>query len=137
MTRFVPFCLVGASGVVVDMGIVSLMAHLTPVPLAMGKAIACEVAIANNFLWNDRWTFRGQKGSSGSWRRFVRFNGTALAGLALNVALFQCLVRGVELNMYLANAVAIGLVAGFNYALSQRWVWGAHATQLRAIVWRK
>ncbi len=122
------FCVVGGSGVVVDMGMLALLVHVSTLPLAVAKAVACETAIVNNFLWNDRWTFR-KAGSPLSWRsRFVRFNGVSLAGLALNVAVFTLFASGLKLNLYLANATAIVLVAGFNYTLSRHWAWGQKQT---------
>ena len=59
-TRFLRFALVGASGVVVDMAMLFLLSD----PRALGfgltrsKVVAAELAIINNFLWNDAWTFR-------------------------------------------------------------------------------
>ena len=132
MIQFLQFCLVGASGVVVDMGILSLLAHFTPLPLLLVKALACETAIGNNFVWNDRWTFREARGDGAPGARFLRFNGAALAGLILNVMLFGALVHGLGLNLYLANGLAIGLVAGVNYTLSRFWVWHPRGHQPKA-----
>ena len=58
--RYVRFCLVGGSGVAVDMGIIWLLAdpRMLGGNLSLSKVIAAEVAICNNFLWNDVWTFR-------------------------------------------------------------------------------
>src|SRR5580704_11424457 len=57
--RFLRFAMVGLSGVVVDMGLLYLLSD--PRTLAWGltrsKLAAAEVAIINNFLWNDAWTF--------------------------------------------------------------------------------
>lgn len=132
MTRFLRFCLVGATGVVVDMGALALLVQFSPLPPVLAKAFACEVAIVNNFVWNDRWTFRGAGAGAGRLSRFVRFNGVSLAGLALNVALFSLLIRGLGFNLYAANAVAIGLVAGFNYSLSRQWAWRPISGKLKA-----
>lgn len=132
MTRFLRFCLVGATGVVVDMGVLALLVQFSPLPQVLAKACACEAAIVNNFVWNDRWTFRRAGTGAGGLSRFVRFNAVSLAGLALNVALFSLLIRGVGFNLYLANAVAIGLVAGFNYTLSRQWAWRPATGRLKA-----
>ncbi len=62
--QYVKFCLVGGSGVAVDM----LVLHFLASPgwlgwnLTLSKVIAAEVAMFNNFLWNDGWTFRGWNG---------------------------------------------------------------------------
>jgi dolichol-phosphate mannosyltransferase len=58
--RFIQFCLVGLSGVVVDMGFLYLLSDESTLglPLTRSKIIAGELAIINNFIWNDFWTFR-------------------------------------------------------------------------------
>src|SRR5919201_864743 len=61
------FGLVGLSGTVLNTGLVYVLhGHLRwPLPLAV--ALGSELAILNNYLWNDRWTF-GR--SAPSLRRF-------------------------------------------------------------------
>ena len=65
-SRFLRFALVGASGVVVDMALLFLLSD----PRALGfgltrsKIVAAELAIINNFLWNDAWTFRDLVGDA-------------------------------------------------------------------------
>ncbi|UKO97472.1 glycosyltransferase [Nostoc sp. UHCC 0870] len=58
MGRFLRFGLVGLSGVFVDMGILYLLSDPSTLalPLTRSKIIAGEIAIFNNFLWNDAWT---------------------------------------------------------------------------------
>jgi dolichol-phosphate mannosyltransferase len=114
---------VGASGVVVDMGLLALLVQIARLPPVLAKALACECAIVNNFLWNDHWTFRDVEATARRGARFLRFNGVSLAGLALNVGLFAAQVHWLGMNLYLANAIAIVVVAGFNYTLSRQWAW--------------
>ena len=61
LKRYARFCVVGATGVAVDMGIIYLLADPSMLGwnLTLSKVIAAEVAIFNNFFWNDIWTFRG------------------------------------------------------------------------------
>ncbi|MFM7790024.1 MAG: GtrA family protein, partial [Microcystis panniformis] len=80
LARFLRFSLVGLSGVFVDMSILYLLAD--PSTLAWdetrSKIIAAEVAIINNFLWNDRWTFGDLSTGQNRWqqrlKRFLKFN---------------------------------------------------------------
>ena len=59
INRFMRFGLVGLTGVFVDMVVLYLLSDPTTLalPLTRSKIIAAQVAIINNFLWNDRWTF--------------------------------------------------------------------------------
>ena len=55
--RYFIFCGVGASGLLVDMGLFHLLHTRLGWPLEASKLAAAETALLNNFLWNDRWTF--------------------------------------------------------------------------------
>lgn len=60
LAQFIKFCLVGGSGVFVDMGMLFLLADpkCLGLNLTLSKVLAAESALANNFLWNELWTFR-------------------------------------------------------------------------------
>ncbi|WP_278002692.1 glycosyltransferase [Nodosilinea sp. LEGE 06152] len=129
MQRFVRFGLVGLSGVVVDMAILYLLHSTLGLPLTRSKIVAAEVAIINNFIWNDAWTFADvslqQQGWSARLKRFLKFNLVCLAGLVLNV-----LVLNVVYNLvfgqrwaYLANLVAIAIVTFWNFWLNLKLSW--------------
>ena len=55
--RYFIFCGVGASGLLVDMGLFHLLHLRFGWPLEVSKLAAAEIALLNNFLWNDCWTF--------------------------------------------------------------------------------
>lgn len=127
---FAKFCIVGASGVVVDMGILSLLGSMgyTWSALLAIKVIATECAIVNNFIWNDRWTFRATPPTSrqSHWLvRLIRFNVIAGSGLLVNGLVFSMQVFWFGTNIYIANGIAITVVSGFNYLLSRRYAWRA------------
>jgi dolichol-phosphate mannosyltransferase len=68
--RLIRFGLVGLSGVFVDMTVLYLLHDPSGLGwgLTRSKIVAAELAILNNFLWNDRWTFgdisRRQRGGA-------------------------------------------------------------------------
>lgn len=129
VARFLRFGLVGLSGVFVDMMVLYLLSD--PSTLAWGltrsKIIAAEVAIINNFLWNDIWTFadlsRNQKGWRKRLKRFLKFNLICLAGLILNVLLLNLFFNVFAINRYLANLMAIALVTLWNFWVNLKLSW--------------
>ena len=127
--RFIQFCLVGLSGVVVDMGFLYLLSdpNTLGLPLTRSKVIAAELAIINNFLWNDFWTFadisRQQPGKRQRIKRFIKFNVVCLIGLILNVVLLNIFFNIFSLNRYLANLLAIGLVTIWNFWFNLKLSW--------------
>ena len=71
LKRYLRFGMVGASGVVVDMGMLYLLADpkMLGLNLSLSKAIAAEVAIVNNFAWNELWTFGDLSATQSYWDR--------------------------------------------------------------------
>jgi dolichol-phosphate mannosyltransferase len=127
--RFLRFAAVGLSGVFVDMGLLYLLSDPTTLGwgLTRSKVIAAEAAIINNFFWNDLWTFGDrsahQRGLKQRLRRFGSFQLICLAGVALNTLLLNLQFNLLGMNRYVANAVAIAVVTGWNFWLNSRLSW--------------
>jgi dolichol-phosphate mannosyltransferase len=127
--RFVRYGLVGFSGVFVDMGLLFLLSDRAGLGLILSKIIAAEVAIVNNFLWNDSWTFadvtQRQKGWRPRLRRLLKFNIICLLGLILDVALLELFYHFIfaDHQKYIANLIAIGLVAVWNFWINLKLSW--------------
>ena len=127
--RFLRFGLVGLSGVFVDMTILYLLSDPTTLhlPLTRSKIAAGELAIINNFLWNDRWTFGDitskQQGWSQRSKRFLKFNVVCLAGLVLNVLVLNLVFNFVIHNRYIANLIAIAVATVWNFWVNLKLSW--------------
>lgn len=117
--RLAKFSLVGGSGVVVNTAALYLFYQFGHLPLVMASVLAVELAIVNNFLWNDRWTFHQRDRSP---LRFVRFNLVALGGLAITTATLA-LVTSFGVYYLLANLLGIALATAWNFTLSVLWTW--------------
>ncbi|WP_204138903.1 glycosyltransferase [Halomicronema sp. CCY15110] len=126
---FFRFALVGLSGVFVDMAVLYLLHTGLDLPLTRSKILAAEVAILNNFIWNDLWTFaaisRSQKGWGARFKRFLKFNMICLAGLVLNVLALNLIYNLIfgQKWAYAANLIAIGLVTVWNFWLNMKLSW--------------
>ncbi len=129
--RLLRFAVVGLSGLVVDMGLLYLLSDPSRLGwgLTRSKLLAAEVAIVNNFVWNDLWTFRdlarAQPGLRQALRRFAKFNAICSMGLAFNVLLLNAMYNGLHLDRYVANAVAVGVVTLWNFWLNLKLRWRA------------
>jgi dolichol-phosphate mannosyltransferase len=127
--RFIRFGVVGLSGVCVDMLILYLLSDPTTLawPLTRSKIIAGEIAIFNNFLWNDAWTFAdvsmNQKGWKPRIKRFLKFNVVCLAGLVLNVLVLNLVFNFLIPNRYIANFTAIGVATIWNFWVNLKLSW--------------
>jgi dolichol-phosphate mannosyltransferase len=128
-SRLFRFCVVGGSGVFVDMGMLFLLSdpHTLGWGLTRSKILAAETATMTNFLLNDAWTFgdvaRTSPGLKSKFRRFLGYNAICAAGVALNVVILNLLFNYFGMNRYLANALAIVAVTFWNYGLNRRLNW--------------
>lgn len=123
--RYLIFCGVGASGLLVDVGLFHWFHARAGWPLEVSKVLAAETALLNNFIWNDRWTFRQPTSEPAApWpQRLVRFHVICLSGIALTLVLLGLLHRGAGMHADLANAMAIVVVSGWNFTWSRSWGW--------------
>lgn len=127
--QFIKFCLVGGSGVVIDMTVLYFLAD----PkwggwnVTLSKLCAAETAMLNNFLWNELWTFRSSSGGlglePGTARRLLRFHAICGVGIGLAVFFLHLFYRGLGLNLYVANFLAILLVTVWNFWLNAVYNW--------------
>ena len=133
--RFIRYGIVGLSGVFLDMLVLYLL-HGTELGfgLTTSKLIAAETAILSNFIWNDSWTFAdmvgSQTGSASQFKRLLKFNAICLIGLFLDVVLLNIFFNLVfsQSRAYLANFIAISLVAIWNFWLNLKLNWRTSAT---------
>src|SRR5450755_1041673 len=126
---FFRFCVVGLSGVVIDMSLLYLLSD--PKMLGWGltrsKIIAAEAALINNFIWNDLWTFaavsRHQNHFGQRLKRLLKFNAICAVGLILNVLILNVEFNSLHMNRYVANLVAIVIVTMWNYMTNWKLNW--------------
>ncbi|KGF73107.1 sulfonate ABC transporter permease [Neosynechococcus sphagnicola sy1] len=135
LKQFLRFGLVGLSGVVVDMVVLYLLHDASTLGLGLtrSKILAAEVAIINNFFWNDAWTFadvaQQQRGGVARFRRFLKFNAVCLVGLVLNVLLLNLLFNQLQLHYLLANLIAIAVVTLWNFWVNLKLSWRVTAVK--------
>ena len=126
--RFFRFCLVGASGVAVNLVVLAAMLALLPVGWGVWQARTAQatgilVSILSNFLLNDRWTWGDRKvgGAPRWWRRLGMFGlVSAVAGL-LQWSCSVVLHERLGLWIYLAQALGIVLAMGVNFTMNHWW----------------
>jgi putative flippase GtrA len=114
------FCVVGAAGYLVNLGIYTLLVHggIHYLPAAVASF---AVAVTNNYTWNRVWTFRQNRGDL--YDQGLRFLTVSLASLGGNLLLLHGLVD-VHVAKLPAQAIAIVLVMPFNFLGSKLWAFG-------------
>lgn len=128
--RFLRFGTVGFSGVFVDMAVFWLLiTFLGPIGMTpvVATILSAEVAVVNNFIWNDRWTFKDQSQQQPGWRarvkRFGKFNVLCLVGIVLQGTLVGLMSRLPGIPPIAAKLLAIALVMLWNFWINLKLNW--------------
>ncbi|MBI5870540.1 MAG: GtrA family protein [Actinobacteria bacterium] len=117
--QFWKYCLVGASGFIVNFLVFSILVSRFEVHYLLAGTVSFAVAVTNNFLLNRYWTF-------GSSERDIRSQATrfliiSATSLALNMMLLRLFVEDGNLDQYVAQAIAIGMVTVLNFTGNKLW----------------
>lgn len=132
--EFIRFCMVGTSGVVVNMGLYTLLTRVVDLPMEIASIQAIETSILWNFTMNSVFTFNKRKTNSNFLGRFLRFH--VAAGLAGIINYSVLLVLAGQFGMWdiAANLCGINAAVLANYHLNSRWTWKEGADEEPAVV---
>ena len=123
--RFVKFCLVGGSGVLVNMGLTWLLTEKAGIFYALSNVIAIETAIITNYLLNYSFTFRDRRvaGKKSFIVKMAQFNLVSLGGMIINVGILSFFTEIVGLHYLISNLIGIAGATLWNYFVNNWWTW--------------
>jgi dolichol-phosphate mannosyltransferase len=116
--QLVKFCVVGASGYVVNLAVYTLLLRGAGLHYALAAIGSFLVAVTNNYTWNRLWTFRHQRGHIVF--QGLRFFVVSLLALCANVLVLHLLVQA-GLGEVVAQAIAIVAVTPVNFLGNKLW----------------
>jgi putative flippase GtrA len=119
VSQFWKYCVVGASGFVVNLFVFWLMITTVDAHYWVAGTISFAVAVTNNFLLNRYWTFSAYEGEFMSQAR--RFFIISLTSWALNMLLLRLLIEDADLNQYVAQVLAVSTVTILNFLGNKLW----------------
>ncbi len=117
--RFIKFAVVGASGVIVNEGLLALFTEVYALAVPVAGAIAIEASILSNFFLNNFWTWKDSHEKSFR-RRLVQYHSVSfIAGLVNYLILIGLTFLG--LNHLIANLIGIAFATLINFILNNHW----------------
>jgi dolichol-phosphate mannosyltransferase len=123
MLHWIKFNVVGVLGFALQSGALFLLTHgARPIGYLLATAVAVELAVLNNFVWHQRWTWRDRPTRRGeTWRRLAKFNlTTGLVSLTGNLVLMSVLVGRFGLPVAGANVVTVAGCSIVSFFLADR-----------------
>src|SRR4051794_23117104 len=100
------------------MGAFALFFGLLHVNKLVATALAVEVAVLHNFVWHEKFTWRGEpRGTDRDVAiRLARFHaGNGLVSIVGNVVLMKVFADILRINTYLSMGLAIAICALANF----------------------
>lgn len=136
--RFLKFAFVGATGAVVDFGILNLLRLVFGLSLLWAQGISFTAAVLNNFLWNRFWTYPDSRSKKTSFQ-LIQFFIINIIGIVIRTPLISWLDRLIHnlldglswdlplenyvISYNLALTISIGIVMLWNYFANRYWTY--------------
>lgn len=119
------FGLVGASGIIVNTGILYGLTEYLGVYYMISSVFAIEAAIITNFILNDTWTFDGAKTShlENRWKRFLSFEFVSVCGVVINLAVLFALTEFAGIYYIVSNIAGIFIAFIWNFLVNRHITW--------------
>jgi putative flippase GtrA len=121
--RWWKFNLVGAAGMVVQLGALAVFNRWMGGHYLWALAAAIEISLLHNFVWHSLYTWRDRPIGLRQLARFHLSNG--LVSMAGNLALMDVLVGVAGLPMLISNVIAIVCCSIANFLLGNVWTFAA------------
>jgi len=119
--RWVKFNAVGGVGILVQLGILTLLRSGLGANYLIATAIAVEVTVLHNFFWHERFTW-ADRCEGKSIHRLIRFNlTTGLISILGNLVMMKLLAGVGGLNYFVANLLSITVCSLANFVVGDRW----------------
>ncbi len=125
--KFIKFGTVGFAGYLVNAIFLYIFASRLNWPEALAWAGSTELAIINNFTFNNIWTFKKEKitGARELFLKFIQFNGTSIGALLIQtvVGSIGVGILGQQYRQLLLPFIIVFLVLPYNYFMYNVVIW--------------
>ena len=126
LARIGKFCLIGGSGICIDIGGLWLFTEVVGIFYIASAAITSILSVTNNFTWNSLWTFsdrgRGLRLIT-IFKRWVKYVLSTSFASAIYLGMLTLLTEVFGIYYLISALVAIAIAAPCNFLLSYFWVW--------------
>ena len=122
--RFQKFIVVGAIGLAVNQGILSVLHGQMQWNVEVASVVAVLASMVVTFALNEIWTWH-DRGSGKVIHRAMSYVPINCGGLIINTGLLYVLVHQFDMHYLLANLIGAGAAAIWNFALNNAITWRA------------
>jgi putative flippase GtrA len=114
--KFLKFCIVGSSGMIIDFGTTWFLKEKVKINKYLANSTGFILAATSNYVLNRLWTFQSDNSHIGT--EYISFMTISLIGLGINNLVLFLLTEKMKLNFYLSKLFAIGVVTIWNFIMN-------------------
>jgi putative flippase GtrA len=114
--KFLKFCVVGFSGVIIDFGTTWLLKERARVNKYVANSIGFVLAASSNYFFNRIWTF--ESSDPGIAAQYFYFLLIAVIGLGINNLIIYILNERLKYNFYFSKLIATVVVTLWNFLMN-------------------
>ncbi len=114
--KFLKFCLVGFSGMIIDFGITWVLKEKAGINKYIANSTGFILAASSNYFWNRIWTFHSVNTQIAA--EYTSFILISLVGLVINNLIILLFSDKLKMNFYLSKLIAIGVVTVWNFLMN-------------------
>jgi len=120
----IQFYIVGASGVLVNLGILYILTDIGGFWYVASQIIAISVSITTNFFFNRYWTFGSHVQDQRNSVMYIKFIIISAIGMAIQLGITVSLVESSGFYHMYGAGIGIAVASGINYVLNRRVTFG-------------
>ncbi|MGH2358736.1 MAG: GtrA family protein, partial [Candidatus Limnocylindria bacterium] len=128
--RAVRFGLVGFTGIGVNQVALAAFTELLGVHYTLGAVAATQFSTTWNFVWTERWAFRGRHPAITFGGRYLAFLALNNASLLARIPLLWLFTELGGLHYLWSNAITLGLMFLVRFAVADGWIWSTGEQRL-------
>lgn len=128
--RWVRFNAVGAMGMGVQLGALTLLSRCYGSHYLIASAAVVELAVLHNFAWHLHVTWPDRRAGSAVPQQLMRFHlANGAVSLLGNLGLMRLLVGNAHFPVLASNGIAILCCSLVNFCLGHTWVFAGRAAE--------
>ncbi|MGB2584293.1 MAG: glycosyltransferase family 2 protein [Dehalococcoidia bacterium] len=123
--RFIKFCIVGASGFCVNLGLLAIFVEVAGMNKVWAQIPSYQVSILTNFMFNEFWTFSDRRtpGLKSFLIRAVKFNLVSQVGWGINISVYYVALNVAGIYYIVSQILAIAVAMMWNFFSNLIWTW--------------
>ena len=118
------YYLVGASGVIVNLGLLYALKEYVGLWYLLSSSIAIYLSMTTNFILNKTWTFKDSMATQRTLFMYGKFIGISFVGMMIQLGFNYIFVDKFSMYYLLAALISIVIASGVNFVLNRHITFG-------------